>query len=435
LPALRLLLFRKPAGAVQALLAYLPTAETDPIRLQTWSALRSLAVRDNKLDPALVEALDDRLATRRLAAAELLLEVGRAEHRALTHRLLKDADALVRLRVGLALVGDRQREAIPTLIDLLAEPSLEQGPAAEEVLLRLAGDKAPKAPLRGDEAARRKYRDAWAQWWQEQGLGIDLEKLENPRWLLGQTLLVEQTGRVLEIDARGKVVWQIGGIYFPTDAQVLPNGRVLILEAVGMKLTERDLTGKILWERPMQQTCLSFERFANGNTFIAMRHQIVEIDRDGKEVFTYNRPGADLYAARKLPDGQLAFITQNEMYFRIDATQKVLKSYRVALRLFKNVDLNRFSSADILPGDRVLVSQMSNNPAANKLTEYDATGAAVWTNVINTPSHAIRLASGNTLVACEGAGRVVELDRTGRIVWECREGVRPSRVHRRDVTR
>jgi hypothetical protein len=198
-----------------------------------------------------------------------------------------------------------------------------------------------------------------------------------------------------------------------------------------MKLVERDLTGKALWERPMQQACVSFRRLPDGNTFIATRHRIVEIDRDGKEVFAYDRPGPDLMTARKLPDGEVAFVTTGETYVRIDADHVEQKNYRVKLRLFPNVDVDKFANAEILPGDHVLVSLLAPNPAQNKVSEYDEKGAIVWEATINLPSHAVRLANGNTLVASANSSRLVELDRAGRVVWECPEPIHAFRVHRK----
>jgi HEAT repeat protein len=425
----RLLLVRKPDGAVAALLGYLPFADNEKARLAIEADLRALAMRDGKLDPALVTALDDRLSVRRLAAAEVLLEAGGLSELPRARKLLKDDDPLVRVRVGFALIAVRDREAIPTLIDMMADLPPEHGALVEQLLVRLAGDKAIKVPLQGDDVARRKCREAWAKWWQDDGAKIDLAKIENPRGLLGQTTIVEG-GRVLAMDNRGKVCWQIDGLRDAKDAQPLPNGRVLILEATGTRLTERDITGKIHWQKDLENPCVSFERLANGNTFVAWQYQIVEYDKDGKEVFTHKRPGNDVFIARKLPDGQVAFITTDETYVRIDADQKEQKRFAVPIRIFKNVEIWRFSNAEILPGDRVLVTQQAPNPAQNRVFEFDGT-ASVWEYKVNLPSQATRLPNGNTLIASTNTSRVVEVDRTGATVWECKEGIQPLRARRR----
>jgi hypothetical protein len=57
--------------------------------------------------------------------------------------LLDDREPEVRLKVGLALVEARDKEAIPVLIHLLKDVSAEQTDTVEELLYSLAGEKAP----------------------------------------------------------------------------------------------------------------------------------------------------------------------------------------------------------------------------------------------------------------------------------------------------
>ena len=79
--------------------------------------------------------------------------------------LLKDPSAAVRLRAALALAEADDAEAVPVLIDLLADLSTEQRRPVEAVLTRLAGEWAPVLEfLRDDEISRGIRRDAWAGW-------------------------------------------------------------------------------------------------------------------------------------------------------------------------------------------------------------------------------------------------------------------------------
>src|SRR6516165_7664709 len=69
--------------------------------------------------------------------------------------LLKDPSAAVRLRAALALAEAGDAEAVPVLIDLLADLSAEQRRPVEEVLTRLAGQWAPVLEFpRDDEISR-----------------------------------------------------------------------------------------------------------------------------------------------------------------------------------------------------------------------------------------------------------------------------------------
>ena len=75
--AIRLLALRKPSGATEALLDYLPTAEGD-VAKDVRAVLFVLAQKDGKPDPVLVRALDDKDPARRQAAAAALGKDGGA---------------------------------------------------------------------------------------------------------------------------------------------------------------------------------------------------------------------------------------------------------------------------------------------------------------------------------------------------------------------
>ena len=64
----------------------------------------------------------------------------------------------MRLRVLIALVHSQDRQAVPALIDLVAELPLTQTAAAQELLRRLAGANAPAFPPTDDAAARDELR-------------------------------------------------------------------------------------------------------------------------------------------------------------------------------------------------------------------------------------------------------------------------------------
>src|SRR5262249_29823188 len=75
--AARLLAARRPAGAAEALLGYLPFAEEDAAG-DIEAALAAVGVPDGRPDPALLRALGDPSPARRAAAAEILCRHGRA---------------------------------------------------------------------------------------------------------------------------------------------------------------------------------------------------------------------------------------------------------------------------------------------------------------------------------------------------------------------
>src|SRR5262249_52358484 len=100
--AIRLLALRRPAGAAEALLAYLPFAETDYVEGGP-PALATVAQRGAKPDPALLKALTHSRMDARPAAAEALAQGGGPDAPPAVRKLLADDSLNLRLRVALAL--------------------------------------------------------------------------------------------------------------------------------------------------------------------------------------------------------------------------------------------------------------------------------------------------------------------------------------------
>src|SRR5207302_233877 len=101
----------------------------------------------------------------------------------------------------------------------------DQAWQAEDILERLASDQPPHPPAGKNDFTSVKHRQAWFSWWQKNRDQVDLARLDSPGRLLGYTLLVEtdmnnNTGRIRETAAGGKVRWELTGLHFPTDAQV-----------------------------------------------------------------------------------------------------------------------------------------------------------------------------------------------------------------------
>ncbi len=417
--AARILARIKPAGATEVLLAYLPFVEDESVAEEIRTTLSVVGVRDSKPDPVLVKALEDRLPVKRGAAAEALC---RAEVRppvlTAVHKLLKDKDPTVRLQAALGLVPHNSKPAVETLIALLGEMDPDRSWQAQEVLYRLAGDKAPNVNLGGDQASRTACSQAWAEWWQKNKDAVDLAKAGRTPRLLGYTLLVQrdfvwkggrfQTGTVKELDANKKERWKIENLNYPVDAQLLPNNRVLITEYQGRQVTERDLKGNIKWTKNnLNGMPLSAQRLANGNTFIAMQNQLLEVDKDGKEVFTMPR-GHDIMKARKLRNGQIAVITNQGRYALIDPkTKREVKGFSCGW-------VQMWGSMDVLPNGHVLVPQFNNS----KVAEYDGDGKIVWQADVQWPTSVKRLPNGQTLVASLNTNQVLVLDRKGKVVWQ-----------------
>lgn len=417
---IRLAALRRPAGTVETLLAYIPSAENETVAGEVQSALTALALLDGKPDPVLARALGDKVGVRRAAAAAALCRSGSVDMQPAVRKLLNDPEPVARLRVAQALVAVRDKEAVPVLVELLAS-SHSVAQQSQAVLQGLAGERGPKTALGRDAAGRQLCRDAWAAWWREHGSSIELAARPSlPARQLGYTVIaLIENGQVIEIDREGKVRWQLAGLQYPADVQVLPGDRVLIAEYHVNRVTERNLKNEVLWEKRVNGSAVNCQRLPNGNTFIASRMQLMEVDPAGKEVFVHNRPNGDIQAARRLRDGQIVCALSNGNCMRLDAAGKEVKTFPIG-----QVHLG---SLEVLPNGRVLVPLVSNN----KVVEYDAEGKIVWEAAVTQPLGAVRLPNGNTLVSSYANLLILELDRAGRTVWEHKTSGRPARVRRR----
>ena len=377
--SVRLLAAHKPDKAAEVLLAFLPFAVDEYVVQEVCDTLTVLAVRDGKPDPALLLGVTDKVAIRRAAAASALLRAGVKEQLPKLRPLLKDPEPKVRLRVALALIGHKDNDAIPQLVDALAHLSPEELVSAEEVLLRLAGKDAPNVALGIDKETRKQTAEEWAAWWDKAKGGVDLAKIDLEKLPVGFTVVARQTtqrivngvltqgGQIVELDRHKKPRWSFDLSTMPVDVQVLGNHRVLVTEYQGMCVTERDFKGNIKWEKQVPSNPLSARRLPNGNTLVVMRNAVLEYDRAGKEVFNHQRNNSDCYRAAKLPNGDLMVINFQGKVERIDAkTKKVVKEYSIANNLG-----SLWGSIDVLPNGNLLVGLS----LTNKVVEFDQDGA------------------------------------------------------------
>jgi HEAT repeat protein len=423
----RLVALRRPAGAVEALLAFLPGTEDEALQDGVRQALGALATHNGKADPALVKALDDPSPRLRQAAADALARHGGAEGRAAVRKLLTDRDPSIRLRVALGLVVGGEREAVPVLINALAEVPPGEAGQAEETLRLLAGGSGPESPSADTAEARGKYRDAWTSWWKQRGPKVDLARLHqtHSQPVLGYTLLVEVGGvgggRVREVTRDGKVRWCVENIAFPVDAYVLGGNRFLVAEFNGRRVTERDFKGKILWSKDgLNSLPVNVQRLSNGNTFIATSNEVLEIDRRGKTVaqhFVNN----GVSAAYRLRNGETIVLTNGNQCVRLDARGKEVKSFE------SGRGGGWTSGIDVGPDGKILVAQ----PNQNMVVEYDRNGKLLWKAASPNITSATRLPGGRVLVASYSSRHVMELDRAGRTVWQFRSDQPVFRARRR----
>jgi PQQ-like domain len=210
-------------------------------------------------------------------------------------------------------------------------------------------------------------------------------------------VLAADRGRVAIVNARGEVEWEVANRAEVHDIVLLPNGNLLFTTNPST-LVEMTPEKKIVWQHVSKPRegykgnveIHAFQRLADGLTMVAEsgNRRLIEVDGDDKIVneipLTVEKPNShrDTRLARKLDNGN--YLVCHE-------------------------------------GD-------------GKVREYDPTGKVVWTYALDlggrprSDGHgpeghgtevfgAIRLPSGNTMIAAGNGNRVIEVTPEGKIVW------------------
>lgn len=429
----RYLLRQPPDGTAQALLQLLPFATTEEAQEEIWFGLDALAVRQRSLDPVFARALKDPEPVRRALAVYLLGRRGNAEQRGQAKQLLADLDPVVRLRAAQGLLGAKDKDAVPVLIALLDQPSIEVAWQAEELLHYVAGDLSPEAIVgTGSAPARESARKAWEGWWRQHGPAIDLPKLDQEPRRPGLVLMADVTGSHAWLTGcDGKPRWQFKESCSYIDVQLLRGARLLMAqcparppgglaapgEPVAIGVTERDVEGKILWQYRGVSHPVACRRLPNGNTQIVDFHQgVEEVTPQGERIFFRKRvpPGENpphLAAPFLLGNGRLAYrLDRGRLSGLAEAdfvTGRIIKELTTAVRFSRSVEMQSLPG-----GHHLLMSGLDR-----LVLEVDAAGKTVW-QYQSSVNHAVRLRSGNILISSNQPDRVVEIDRSGKMVGE-----------------
>ncbi len=411
---------RNPEGAARVLLAFLPSSITEDVASVVRSALYKVALREGKLIPEVPRALKDREPARRAGAGVALCRPQLVQYRASVRELLKDPVPTVRLAVGLALLREGEKEALPVLIALFSKMSRDHLWQIEDILYELAGDRAPTLALGNENETREAFVRAWLEWWKKEGSRVDLARVGDTSFKDQTLLALLDEGKILQLDSNDKPIFTIEKVGFPLDVQFLPGERVLLAEHGANQVTERARDGTILWEHEVASPLVA-QRLANGRTFIATKRYLLEVDREGREHFRYQRPdGEEFMRASKLPSGELVVVTMRQQLVRIDTQGKDVFTLRV------NVHTSG-GRIQVQPNGNMLIPQMYHN----RVVEYDSKGKVVREFPVEQPIAAVRLPNGHTLITSMSQMRAIEFDLLGKEIWEYKATTRVTRALRR----
>jgi hypothetical protein len=226
------------------------------------------------------------------------------------------------------------------------------------------------------------------------------------------------SNRVSETGPDGKVRWELD-VTGSMDAQVLPGNRVLVAESNSHRVTERDLKGAVLWKHEVTGEPINCERLPGGNTFIGTRDHVIEVARAGKVVLNLPLGHGYCHAVNRTPAGTYLYLTNHGVIGEIDRAGKKICTITLAHE-------GTWGDVQALPGRKYLVA----NYGVGKVMEVDRDGKKLWEIKMADACGANRLPNGMTLLGCNT--QVLLIDRAGKVRWQTTtRGGSARRVHQR----
>jgi hypothetical protein len=219
-------------------------------------------------------------------------------------------------------------------------------------------------------------------------------------------VLAQDKGHVAIVDAAGKVEWEVDCKYNSHDIAMLENGN-LLLHTGHTSIVEMTPDKMVVWQYEAKPKkgyqgrieIHAFQRLPDGLTMVAEsgNRRIVEVAKDGKIVkeiplqVDHPDPHRDTRMVRKLASGTYLVCHEGDGVVReYDESGKVVWSYKLDL-----------AGRPESPG---------HGPEGH--------GTAVF--------GALRLPSGNTLIACGNGNRAIEVTPEGKTVWSLEQKELPG---------
>lgn len=168
-------------------------------------------------------------------------------------------------------------------------------------------------------------------------------------------------------------------------------------------------------------TFMPSARLSVGNLLVCDQTGVRELDRTGRELWSYQQSAQYAWCARKLENGNVLVANTN-----FNQVLEIRPTGRTGGAVVWKLDQANYPyDAVRLENGHTLVAEY----AMNRVVEYDAKGAAVWQHAIEYPQSVQRLENGHTLV-CTSVS-VVEINRQNQERWRLNApGLRPHRATR-----
>jgi hypothetical protein len=219
----------------------------------------------------------------------------------------------------------------------------------------------------------------------------------------------QPTARVIEVDSIGRLMWAYvhSDIPWAHTARRLPNGNTLISATDDNRVIEVNPRGDVTWE----MTGISYPneawRLANGNTLITdkLGDRVIEVDSSRNIVWSYTSL-AGPHNGTRLANGNTTICDSDlDRVIEVNSSGTIVWQYATGL--------NWARCAQRLPNGNTLITDSQHN----RVIEVDSAGTIKWSfsSGLSLPYMATRLATGNTLIS--SGSRVVEVDSAGNTVW------------------
>jgi hypothetical protein len=195
-------------------------------------------------------------------------------------------------------------------------------------------------------------------------------------------------------------------------------GNTLIAETYADRVVEVDREGQEVWVLDGLDKPVVAQRFGAGLTLVAEREggRVTVFDRDKQPLWRMENLGR-VWHAQRLANGHVLMTCCGEELFSDGRVVEVDENKKT---VWEAKDLAAPRSCQRLADGRTLIVERKKD----RVIELDREGQVVWkAEGLHAPLFAARLAGGNTLVAEWSPARAVELDKDGKEVWSFAAGL------------
>jgi hypothetical protein len=213
----------------------------------------------------------------------------------------------------------------------------------------------------------------------------------------------------------------------PAPAAEQVHHRVMLCEygSTTHRLLELDAAGKIIWEHKVPSVAVCFQPLADGHVIYAdfgTPNRIREIDRDQKVVWEYRPQCEQVVGLERLSNGNTLLAEEGPCRaVEVDAKGKIVSA--LSLKTTEKAAHHQLRCIHRLADGHILAC----HEGEGAVREYDAAGNVTWEYTgVTDVFEALRLPSGNTLIAAGTQKRLIEVTLDHKIVWQLTEKDAPD---------